>query len=136
IGGRAMVPLNSRILAAAAAGLLISVTARAQSALPQIVEIQKLVASDGITSDKYGFAVDAEGDTLTIGAPNHYSGGTGPGSVYVLVRSETGEWQQIQRFFAPGEAIGEEFGHALSLSGDLLVVGAPFTRDEEDSFRG
>lgn len=130
-----MVSLNCRILAAAAASLLIGGAGRAQGAVPQVVEAQKLVASDGIGTDKFGFAVDVAGDTLVIGAPNHYSGGTGPGSVYIFARN-SGEWEEGQRFFAPGEAVGEEFGHALSLSGDLLVVGAPFTPDEEDSFRG
>lgn len=130
-----MVSLNCRILAAAAAGLLISGAGPARGAVPQVVEAQKLVASDGIGSDKFGFAVAADGDTLAIGAPNHYSGGTGPGSVYIFARN-AGEWEEGQRFFAPGQAIGEEFGHALSLSGDLLMVGAPFTTDEEDSFRG
>ncbi len=130
-----MIPLNFRILAAAAAvSLLLGGTGRAQG-IPQVVEAQKLVASDGIGSDKFGFAVDAEGDTLAIGAPNHYSGGTGPGSVYIFAR-KAGEWEEGQRFFAPGKAIGEQFGHALSLAGNLMLVGAPFTLDDERTFRG
>jgi hypothetical protein len=130
-----MIPLNSRILAAAAAvSLLLGGTGRAQG-IPQVVEVQKLVASDGIGTDKFGFAVDAEADTLAIGAPNHYSGGTGPGSVYIFARN-AGEWEEGQRFFAPGQAVGEQFGHALSLAGSLMLVGAPFTLDDEGTFRG
>jgi hypothetical protein len=130
-----MIPLNFRILAAAAAvSLLLGGTGRAQG-IPQVVEVQKLLASDGIASDKFGFAVDAEGDTLAIGAPNHYSGGTGPGSVYVFTRN-AGVWEEGQRFFAPGKAVGEQFGHALSLAGNLMLVGAPFTLDDEGTFRG
>ena len=62
-----MVSLRSRVLAAAAAASLLVVGAgRAHGQVPQVVEVQKLVPSDGIASDKFGFAVDVEGDTVVV----------------------------------------------------------------------
>ena len=97
-------------------------------AAPLLTETQKLIASDGAPSDKFGFAVDREGDTLIIGAPQHYTNAL-PGSFYVFERDATGQWIQQARVFSdyqPGEAeLGDIFGDCLALSGDTLLVGAP-----------
>jgi hypothetical protein len=105
-----------------------SLTAHA-GAGPVIMETQKLIASDGMPSDKFGFAIDREGDTLIIGAPQHYTNSL-PGSFYVFMQDEFGQWIEQQRVmseFKPGEAeFGDLFGSAVALEGDTLLVGAPF----------
>lgn len=92
-------------------------------------QTQKLLASDGAPSDKFGFAVQREAGTLIIGAPQHYTNAL-PGSFYAFQRDGTGQWVEQARVFSdyqPGEAeFGDVFGQALALSGDTLLVGAPF----------
>jgi hypothetical protein len=92
-------------------------------------EAQKLIASDGMPSDKFGIAIEREGDTLIIGAPQHYTSSL-PGSFYIFTRDGAGQWNEQARVmsdFQPGEAeFGDLFGEELALDGDTLLVGAPF----------
>ena len=80
----------------------------APAAIPPQHEAQKLLASDGMPSDKFGFAVDRESDTLIIGAPQHYPNAL-PGSFYVFTRDQTGHWSQQQRVFSDYIAGQAEF---------------------------
>jgi hypothetical protein len=119
------------VLRLTAAGFLALATASPLAAQPQVInENQILIASDGMQDDKFGFAVDREGDTMIIGAPQHYSNSL-PGSFYVFARDQAGHWSEQARVFSdfkPGQAeFGDLFGHALALEGDSLLVGAPFT---------
>src|SRR4030095_6778850 len=94
-----------------------------------MTETQKLIASDGAPGDHFCFDVQREGETLIIGAPQHYTNAL-PGSFYVFERDSVGQWVEQARGFSdyqPGEAeVGDLFGDALALAGDTLLVGAPF----------
>ncbi|MCI0364044.1 MAG: dockerin type I domain-containing protein [Phycisphaerales bacterium] len=94
-----------------------------------VTEVQKLVASDGAAEDKFGFAIDREGDLMVIGAPQHYTNSL-PGSIYLFARDQGGVWTQQERIFSPfraGEAeFGDVFGTDVALEGDTILVGAPF----------
>jgi len=85
-------------------------------------EQQRLLAPDGTTSDWFGSAVSVSGDTLVVGAPRD---DFEKGSAYVFVRSGT-TWTYQQKLLASDGAVNEDFGIAVSLSGDTAVVGAPF----------
>ncbi|HEX5689201.1 MAG TPA: FG-GAP repeat protein, partial [Roseiflexaceae bacterium] len=88
-------------------------------------EQQKLIAADGKKDDYFGSAVALAGDTLIIAAvgTNSYSG-----AVYVFTRTGTPpEWRFQQKLTAPDGAIGDNFGEAVALSGNTLLVGAPFS---------
>ena len=89
----------------------------------------------------FGSAVALSGNTLAIGAPGDDSSSKGTvggnpadlgaaqsGAVYVYVRSGT-TWAQQAYVKASNTGMGDGFGTAVALSGDLLAVGAP----EEDS---
>jgi len=80
----------------------------------------KLTAADAATSDNFGSAVSISGDTVVGGA---YFKGSGIGAVYVFARSGTA-WNQQSKLTSSDAAIGDFFGHSVSISGDLLVVGA------------
>ena len=85
----------------------------------------KLTASDGAAGERFGYAISALGDTIVVGAPGNESG-DGAGAAYVLTKSDTG-WSQtsdLVKLTAPGGAAGDLFGHAVSLSGEFIVVGA------------
>jgi len=95
-----------------------------------------LKASNTGAGDSFGFAVSLSGDTLAVGAKFEASAATGvngnqadntasfAGAVYVFVRSGT-TWTQQAYLKASNTGAGDSFGHAVSLSGDTLAVGAP-----------
>jgi hypothetical protein len=117
------------IVACGAISIALAASATFAGGTPVLHEAQKLIASDGISEDKFGFALDRHGDTLIIGAPQHYTNSL-PGSFYVFTRDPSGDWLEQQRVmsdFQPGEAeFGDQFGAAVALEGDTLLVGAPF----------
>jgi len=85
---------------------------------------QKLIANDGAESDNFGFAVSLDGDTLAVGARSATIGANWEqGSAYVFTRSGA-MWTQQQKLIANDGAVGDFFGYAVALDGDLLVVGA------------
>jgi hypothetical protein len=87
--------------------------------------------------DQFGTSVALSGDTLAVGAPEEASSATGvdpvdgqrdnsaqfAGAVYVFVR-HTVTWAQEAYIKASNTGYGDDFGHAVALSRDLLVVGA------------
>jgi hypothetical protein len=118
------------IVAGCAMSIALTASTTLAGGTPSVLhEAQKLIASDGMPSDKFGFAIDRDGDTLVIGAPQHYTNSL-PGSFYVFTRDPAGQWTEQQRVmsdFQPGEAeFGDLFGSAVALQGDTLLVGAPF----------
>ena len=50
------------------------------------------------------------------------------GSAYVFARSGA-TWGQQAKITAPDGEAGDEFGSSVALSGDTVVVGAPFDDD-------
>ena len=94
----------------------------------------KFTAADGSASDRFGFAISTLGDTLVVGAPGNGSGDE-TGAAYVLARSDAG-WTDTSnsgKLTASDGAEGDRFGHAVSISDDFIVVGAPgsdFDTDE------
>ena len=93
---------------------------------------QKLTASDGALGDQFGESVSVSGDTAMIGAPFK---NTQQGTAYVFVRSG-GVWTQLQELTASDGALGDEFGHAVFVSGDTAVLGAPGNNDPQSSYPG
>ncbi|MFN4256752.1 MAG: T9SS type A sorting domain-containing protein, partial [Saprospiraceae bacterium] len=86
-------------------------------------ELKKLTASDGATNDRFGTAVDLEGDYAYISALR--ANGTA-GAVYVFHRNAGGpdNWGQIGKYFAAAGAANDQFGYSVAASGDMLAVGA------------
>ncbi len=117
-------------LGAACAIAALGASAAFAGAVPVVTEAQKLIASDGMPSDKFGIALDRQGDTLIIGAPQHYTNSM-PGSFYIFTRDQAGLWNEQERvmsdFKAGSAEFGDLFGEELALEGDTLLVGAPFT---------
>ncbi|MFM7052163.1 MAG: FG-GAP repeat protein, partial [Planctomycetota bacterium] len=85
-----------------------------------------LTASDGAVGDQFGFMVSVSGDTLAVGMRYDNVGANGDqGSVRVFVRSGT-TWSARAGLAASDGAAGDNFGYAVSLSGDTLAVGVPY----------
>jgi len=80
----------------------------------------KLTASDASTDDYFGISVSISGDYIIVGA---YGDDSYTGSAYIFVRSGT-SWSQQDKLTASDGDTDDNFGWAVSLSGDYAIVGA------------
>ena len=85
---------------------------------------EDLISSDPIVGGAFGAAVDVCGDTIVVGAPNERGLTFTTGVVYVFVRSGS-VWSEQARLFPVDGFAGDEFGAAVSVFGDRLLIGAP-----------
>jgi len=87
--------------------------------------LPKLTASDAAVNDAFGTAVAIDGDYLVVGAPvaDAAMGNADTGVAYVFQR--VGEvWSQQAKLVASDAANGHQFGRAVAIRGDVIVVGA------------
>jgi len=89
---------------------------------------QKLLASDGERSDRFGWSVALDGPRALIGALNDDDRGSNSGSAY-LFEYDGLSWSEEVKFVANEGDADDEFGRAVDLSGDIAVISA--FRDEE-----
>ncbi len=101
-------------------------------------EKQKLLASDAAAGDRFGESVAMSEAKAAIGAPkkssptaaeqiaaaNLTTADEAQGAVYVF-NEVAGVWQEEQKLLASDGAAGDEFGRAVAISGEKVVVGAP-----------
>ena len=74
------------------------------------------------SSDLFGTAVDGLGNTLAIGAPNH-----GAGAVFLFEVAGESFSRNQKVTTPPGQTLANtnEFGAAVALGGDHMIIGAP-----------
>jgi len=101
-----------------------------------------LKASNTGAGDQFGLSVSISGDTIVVGAQSEASNATGvngnqadnsaaaAGAAYVFVRSGT-TWTQQAYLKASNTGAGDLFGRSVSISGELIVIGAT---GEDDTF--
>jgi hypothetical protein len=106
-----------------------------------------LKASNSEAGDQFGFSVVISGDTIVVGARGESSSATGvngnqnsnsaqaAGAAYVFVRNGT-TWTQQAYLKASNTGINDQFGSALALSGNTLVVGAPLENSAATEVNG
>ncbi|MCP4700287.1 MAG: hypothetical protein GY862_26060 [Gammaproteobacteria bacterium] len=76
-------------------------------------------------TDTFGNSSAVDGDTLVIGSPENDDGGTDSGSVYVYYTATVPETGYNRQNSPPADAERGYFGASVSISGDILAVGAP-----------
>ena len=91
----------------------------------------KLTASDGSDDDQFGQSVAVSGDTVVVGAylANLDDDDEDFGAAYVFIKP-SGGWEDTSdsvKLTAPDGVEGREFGQSLSMTGDTLVIGAPYS---------
>jgi PKD repeat protein len=96
----------------------------ASDTLTVTVAPAKLLASDGSASDLFGRAVAISGDRAVVGAHQNEQLGTNAGAAYVFERQPSGHWLETARLTASDGAAGDNFGYAVAIDGDRIVVGA------------
>ena len=96
-----------------------------------------LKASNAEEDDWFGWSVDIDGDLIAVGAVREASQATGvdgdqtdnsassSGAVYMFSRT-AGVWSQQAYIKASNTGPADDFGHAVALAGNTLVVGALF----------
>ncbi len=86
-------------------------------------QVKKLLASDGTANDSFGASVAASGDTIVVGA---YGDDATRGAVYVFERNRggTNNWGEVKKVVASDGGATDFFGGSVSVSGDMIVVGA------------
>ncbi len=96
------------------------------------VQAAQLTNSLGLAGDQLGrsIAMDTTGDTVVVGAPFATIGSNArQGAAYVFVEPASG-WATTSTFTAEltnsSGAAGDNFGWSVAISGNTIVVGAPF----------
>ena len=92
-----------------------------------------LTESDGAAEDLFGDfigSVAVSGDTIVIGSPSRTFGeNLDQGEAYVFVRPKSG-WAgartQAATLTASNGAFGDYFGSSVAMSGNTIIIGAPF----------
>ncbi len=83
-------------------------------------------AIGGAQEPNFGRALVLTDRELFVGQPVNWYG---PGLVYAYALDGAGEWREGARLTASDSARMDDFGRALALDGNTLVVGAPRKRD-------
>jgi len=93
------------------------------------VEEAKLLASNGVVDDLFGFSVSISGDYAIVGAYSDGDNGFNSGSAYVFKRSGS-SWVEEAILLASDGAQSDGFGTSVSISGDYAIVGAHGNDDD------
>jgi len=98
-------------------------------------EQAKLMAGgNGAGGDYFGSSVSVSGDTAVVGDPNDANNSILSGSAYIFVRSGT-NWSEQAKLIAFDAAAHDQFGISVSISGDMVLVGA-YGNDDDGSNSG
>lgn len=95
-----------------------------------LTQTATLIASNGVARDTLGNSVAVAGDTIVATAPQHKVGKhIQQGETYAFVRPKSG-WSgthtQTATLTASNAAFGDYLGSSVAMSGNTIVVGAPF----------
>ena len=109
-----------------------------------------LKASNTDAVDQFGWSVAVSGDTVVVGARSESSNATGvnggaaaeadnsagsAGAAYVFTRSGA-TWSQQAYLKASNTDAVDQFGWSVAVSGDTVVVGAPFEKSNATGVNG
>ena len=84
----------------------------------------KLVADDAAPLDIAGRAVATHGEFAVVGAPWDDDLGSKSGAAYVYQNID-GTWTQVAKLTASDGESGDNFGFAVDIEEDVIIVGAP-----------
>jgi len=95
-------------------------------------EETKITASDGAYDDQFGVSVAVSGNLAVVGAYYEDQMGSESGSAYVYEYAGNG-WIQQAKLVASDGYSGDLFGYSVSISGDVILVGANGDDDKGSS---
>lgn len=97
--------------------------------LQPIPVMQMAKLSGGEDNQLFGYSIAISGNTLAVGDPYDSQYGNQAGSVTVFQLDISGHWKEVSRVTPEDAEAGIAFGRNIALSGDRLVVGAPYDND-------
>lgn len=100
-------------------------------------QLSKIEPGDGSRDNFFGSAVAVSGNLVAVGAPLLTSSGKSEaGRVYLYGRTTRSSWLQEESLSPTSLTPDSNFGRAVALDGDTLLVGAPGTTIGGVSFAG
>ena len=89
------------------------------------------IAPDGTqVAARFGHSVAVDAGLAVVGAPLEDDGGIADrGAAYIFRLTAEQTWELEARLLAPDGAVDDRFGSAVAISGDDVLVGAPFRDD-------
>jgi FG-GAP repeat len=96
---------------------------------------KRIVINDAGILGRYGLTVAVSGATIVIGSQNDFAVAPYAGSAYIYRRSGESSWTLYQKFRASDAAYGDNFGNAVAISGNTVLVGA-FGKSDVAIFAG
>lgn len=84
-------------------------------------QIKQFIPFNSHADDQFGASVAIEGDYAVVGAPEF--GEYSDGSVFIYYRSNLDKWDVETRLPAPKPRDKSEFGFAVAIDGDFVIVG-------------
>ena len=91
-------------------------------------QVQKLTASDAASYVSFGYSICLDGTQAIISSHGHAPSQSG--AVYIFEQDEYGVWSEQQILTASDAAVNDWFGYSVSISGNNVAIGAPYTDDE------
>ena len=88
------------------------------------IQTAKIFPSDGDPADRFGFAVAIDGGVVVAGAMNDDDRDDSAGAAYIFEQSEGGAWLQGAKLLASDGGRSDDFGEAVAVAGDTILVGA------------
>ena len=100
------------------------------------IEDQKVSPANGTSFDAFGYALGIHAETLAVGAfGEDFFGTLNQGSARVYVRGDSG-WQMKHLLTQPGATGNEGYGRSVSVAGDTIAVGSPYTHVDTKDDQG
>ncbi|EKQ5898987.1 FG-GAP repeat protein [Vibrio parahaemolyticus] len=82
-------------------------------------QVTKLMASDGISRDQFGYSIAMNADTAIIGA----LGDDDRGAAYVF-KYNGSDWAQVTKLMASDGSSNDRFGVSIAMDADTAIIGA------------
>ena len=89
-----------------------------------------LYSRDAIDEEQFGYSIAISGDYAIIGSRSEETDSNGQnkvsnaGAVYFYKKNADGKWEMTQKLVPSDRIKNDYFGHSVSISGNLAVVGA------------
>ncbi|MFZ2420260.1 MAG: FG-GAP repeat protein, partial [Anaerolineae bacterium] len=139
-GGEVYLPSPARRGAGGEVHIRVSVAgAQYPITVDPFVEQGRLIASDRQSYDLFGWSVAISGDVVVVGAFQADPGSVGDAGAAYVFEKPGGGWADMThtaKLTASDKAWSDQFGYSVGISGDVVVVGAPYADPDGASEAG
>ena len=87
-------------------------------------QLDKIVPFEGVNGDSFGVSCDHDADTCVVGAYQSDLAADFGGAAFIFETDNGVDWFQVTPLTAGVPDVGAQFGRAVAISGDYVIVGA------------